>query len=387
MKIKLEFPKNFLWGSGSSANQVEGGIENCDWAEYARMGKLPSVDEFTPDHYHRFKEDFDLAKSLGHNSHRFSIEWARIEPEEGKFDLNEIEHYRKVLLALKDRGITPLVTLWHFTLPLWFSHRGGFEHQNAPAVFARYCAFVADQLKDLCEIVATINEPVVFANNGYIRGFWPPFKKNPFAFMRTVKNLIRGHNLAYTEIKKLAPHLNVGVVKDNIHFTSNKNPFNIILKKFCHWFWNHYFLDRTHKKCDHIGLNYYFHTHFGPSLGFPKNDMGWNIDAEGIYHMLVDLKRYNLPLYVTEAGIPDRTDEKRGGYIKQLVNWTHRAIVDGADIRGFMYWSLTDNYELAHGYTQEFGLIHIDHATRARIIRPSALVYKTICESNALTIE
>ncbi|NCO62077.1 glycoside hydrolase family 1 protein, partial [Candidatus Kaiserbacteria bacterium] len=155
------------------------GINNCDWAKAAREGRVPVCGQAC-DHYHRYEEDFDIAKSLGHNVHRFSLEWARIEPEEGKFNLEEIEHYRQVLSALKARGLTPIVTLWHFTLPLWFFESGGFERKDAPEIFARYARFIAQQLGSELGVVSTINEPIVFAGLGWLKGNWPPFKQHPF---------------------------------------------------------------------------------------------------------------------------------------------------------------------------------------------------------------
>ena len=170
------FPKNFYWGAATASYQVEGGILNTDWAKAASEGRVPPCDRAC-DHYHRFESDFDIAKSLGHNGHRFSVEWARIEPEKGKFNQEEIEHYRQVLLALKERGITPFITIWHFTLPLWFSESGGFERKDAPEVFARYAAYVVSQLSDLCQFYSTMNEPNVVGSNGWLRGSWPPFKR------------------------------------------------------------------------------------------------------------------------------------------------------------------------------------------------------------------
>lgn len=394
MKIKLEFPKNFLWGSATASYQVEGGIYNNDWAQAAdTTGKVPHAGEST-DHYNRYKADFDLAKSLGHNAHRISIEWSRIEPEEGKFNLAEIEHYKKVIRALKARGLTPLVTLWHFTSPIWFNDKGGFYQKDAPKIFARYCAFVVSALRNEIAddvFVATMNEPIVWSQNAWFSGNWPPFKKTVWAFLRVVKNLMRSHNAAYDEIKKATPQVNVGLVKNNMHFTADWKPWNKIAAWFMRWFWNHRFLKATYKKCDHIGLNYYFHTHFykpfGMPLGTPKNDMGWNLDPAGLYYVLMELRQYNKPVYVTEAGLADRNDTYRTEYIRGLVQSSHRAIVDGLDLRGFMYWSLLDNFEWAHGYDQEFGLVHVNRKTQERIVRPSALVYKTICESNTLTLE
>ena len=157
-KQSMLFPEGFYWGASTASYQVEGGIENTQWAAAARAGKVPTAGKLA-NHYELYEKDFDLALDLGHNAHRFSVEWARIEPEEGKFDHEAIEHYRDVLKALRARDIEPFVTLWHFTTPEWFEAKGGFESKEAPELFARYCAFVVGELSDLCTHFSTINEP------------------------------------------------------------------------------------------------------------------------------------------------------------------------------------------------------------------------------------
>lgn len=403
-----KFPKNFYWGAATASYQVEGGIENTDWAEAARGGRVPACG-IACDHYHRYEVDFDIAKSLGHNAHRFSVEWARIEPEEGKFNEEAIVHYRKVLEALHARGIKPYITLWHFTLPLWFSKKGGFEQVNAPDVFARYCAYVASRLGDLCSDFSTMNEPNVFGSNGWLRGSWPPFKRFTLTdfvsitnsgrtyeaqsqkgflpltlYFRVMNNLAQAHNLAYDAIKKSVPNAEVSVVKHIILFHSNWNPFNILIAKIANYFWTYRFMHRVHKKCDSIGLNYYFHKKFGDRKKYVKTDMDWDIYPEGLEDALMMLARYKKPLFVSESGLADEADIYRADYITRQVQATWRAIQRGADVRGHMYWSLLDNYEWALGFEKRFGLVEINYQTLGRKIRPSALVYKEICEKNAV---
>lgn len=405
---KKQFPEGFYWGAGSSAHQVEGGIENCDWAEAAREERLPPAGRAC-DHYHKYEEDFDIAKELSHTAHRFSIEWARIEPEEGKFDQNEIEHYRKVLQALKDRNITPFVTIWHFTLPLWFSRSGGFERPDSPEIFARYATFVVKELGNLCDHFSTINEPNVFASNGWLRGTWPPFKRfkltelvsitnsgktyetspdkgfKPIClYFSVMKNLANAHNAAYEAIKKVSPDTEVSVVKHVIVFDSNWNPFNKIKAWFANFIWTRIFMVRTYKQCDSIGLNYYFYTKFGDKSEWKKTDMDWNYAPERIYDAIMMLKRYHKPLFISEAGIADDDDSDRAEYIKKQVAATWQAMQDGADVRGHLYWSFMDNYELALGFEKRFGLVEIDYETLERKIRPSAYVYKKIIEDNGI---
>lgn len=403
-----KFPEGFYWGAATASYQVEGGIENCDWAEAAREGKVP-VCGGACDHYNRYEADFDLAKELGHNCHRISIEWARIEPEEGKFDEREIGHYLAVLAALRARHIKPFITMWHFTLPQWFVEKGGFENPEAPEIFARYCGYVAKKLGNDCRHFSTMNEPLVFASNGWRRGTWPPFKawplmehamqsvpgarpllekrtafRNVNLYFKVAKNLARAHNAAYDAIKAAAFGAEVGVVHQVILFHANGNPINKLLAAFMNWHWTHQFIGRIVHKTDSIGVNYYLHKKFGDTRTYEKTDMNWDVFPEGLFGALLMLKRYQKPLWVSEAGVADAKDAIRADYITRLVRAMHAAIARGADVRGFMYWSLLDNYEWAQGFEKRFGLIEIDYDTLERRVRPSAHVYKEIIERNGL---
>jgi beta-glucosidase len=381
MSERRQFPRGFLWGAATASFQVEGGIENCDWAQAAREGKVPACGRAC-DHYNRFREDLDIAQSLGHTAHRFSIEWARIEPEEGKFDAAAIEHYREVLRAVRERGMEPLITLWHFTLPLWFSHSGGWERNDAPHVFARYCAHVVQELGDLATNYATMNEPMVYAGMGYVRGRWPPFcRPGAVRYLHVVWNLIDGHKRAYRAIKYVRPNAEVGIVKHTITFTA-VGRFNAVRALVANFFWTHLFMRQVAAYCDWIGCNYYQRKIYGDTRELHKTDMGWNIDPEGIHDALRLLSRYGKPIYVAEAGCADASDHFRADYIRDTVRGIHQALEDGVDVRGFCYWSLLDNYEWAHGFDKRFGLVEINYDTLERRIRPSAYVYKEICESN-----
>lgn len=402
--MKRDFPDNFYWGAATASYQVEGGIDNCDWAEAARQGRVP-VCGVACDHYNRFEADFDIAKELGHTAHRLSVEWARIEPEEGKFDMEEIEHYRQVLQALKDRNIKPFVTIWHFTLPQWFAESGSFERADSPEIFARYAQFVVAELGGLCGHFSTMNEPNVFGSNGWLRGSWPPFKrfsatdlvsitnsgnnfedradkgfKNLFLYRTVMKNLARSHNVAYKAIKQVSPETEVSVVKHVIVFAANWNPFNKFKAVIANYAWTRVFMDRTHRYCDSIGLNYYFYTKFGDRRTWKKTDMDWNFAPEHIHDALMMLAKYKKPLFVSEGGLADHDDSDRAEYITKQIEGTKRAISDGADVRGHLYWSLMDNYEWALGCEKQFGLIKINYDTLEREIRPSAWVYKELIE-------
>ncbi|MFA7315926.1 MAG: glycoside hydrolase family 1 protein [Candidatus Paceibacterota bacterium] len=380
MEINNIFPKGFLWGSATASYQVEGGIENCDWALEAKNGRVPKCG-IACDHYNNYKKDFDLIESLHQNAHRMSIEWARIEPKEGEFSDEAIAHYREVISDLKRRGIYVSLTIWHFTLPIWFYEKGGFEKEENIIYFVRYAKKVIEQFKDIACDFSSINEPMVYASNGYMRGFWPPFRKNIFVLLRVISNIATAHNELYAWKKIAFPDVILGIAKNNVSFEGN----GWITKKiarFLWWFRNDRFLLMIKGNVDFIGLNYYFHTIIGSKSKGPFSDFGWEIYPKGIYDLLIDLKKYNVPLFVTENGIADERDEKRGDFISQHIEWVHKAIKDGANVKGYYHWSLMDNFEWAEGFGKRFGLIEINYDTMERNIRPSAMVYKFICEHN-----
>lgn len=399
------FPDEFYWGASTAAYQVEGGNENTDWARAARAGRVPPCG-VAADHYRRFEEDFDLARALGHNAHRFSIEWARIEPEEGRFDEAQIAHYRAVLRALHARGITPFITLWHFTLPEWFAAKGGFEHSDAPELFARYVQFVVSALGDECTHFDTMNEPMVYASLGWLKGMWPPFVRLPALdrfkevtvsgeleraaptvtwrsvprYLRVVQQLKRAHRRAYRAAKAVCPQAQVGLVKHTVVFTARGGVVNRIRAAVANYYWTHWFMRSVYRACDTIGLNYYHSVTYGDTSTYEKSDMGWDMRPADIYRALHLLARYQRPLYVTEAGLADADDSHRDWYIREQVSGVARALADGVDVRAHMYWSLLDNYEWAFGFTKRFGLVEVDFNTQARTVRPSAHAYRDIIQ-------
>lgn len=409
MKQELKkFPDGFYWGAATASYQVEGYNENCDWALAARTGKVPPAGRLA-DHYHRYEEDFDIAKKLAHNAHRFSIEWGRIEPREGVFDADEIEHYRNVLRALHERGITPFITLWHFTLPVWLSHTGGFERRDIPDIFARYCHYVVKELGDLCQFYSTINEPNVYATHAYLYGAWPPFKRASilwkkigkedgtsertgsvasvmhfFTYRKVVNNLAAAHNAAYDAIKTANKDAVVSVVKHVHHFDHDHKLLNRFKAWLMTYFQTYSFMNKVRHKLDMIGLNYYRHTKYGDLQNYLQTDMGWNIHPMGIYGALKILHRYDLPIIIAEAGVADKKDVLRAHYIKLQVEGVYKALEEGVDVRGHMYWSLMDNYEWALGVEKCFGLVEINYQTLKRTIRPSAHYYKKIIQKNAI---
>jgi beta-glucosidase len=413
----LKFPEKFYWGAATSSHQVEGNNRN-DWREwekqnaqrlakesaekFSHLKNWPTIQQQAQnsnnyisgsacDHYNRYEEDFNIAQQLGHNVHRFSIEWSRIEPSEGKFDEKEIEHYRQVILALRERGIEPFVTLWHWTLPVWLAEKGGIQNTSFPTFFERYTETIVKALGTDVKFWITLNEPDVVASHAYLKGVWPPQKKNPFIYYRVLKHLVAAHKLAYQTIKTHDPNAQIGIAKHQIAFqVASKTLINNILKTIGHFFWNQWFLNHIKNHQDFIGLNHYNRNVI--NNGFYKNpnkqftDFGWEFYPEAIYQTLIELKSYKKPIYVTENGIADARDNLREEFIKKSLAAVHRAIQDGVDVRGYFYWSLLDNFEWDKGYWPRFGLVEVDYSTQKRTIRPSALEYARIAKSNSLEI-
>lgn len=414
----LQFPKDFLWGAATSSHQVEGHQNNnwTDWerahaAELARGSKkafdTPAVHWYRVkaeamaienyisgrgvDHFNRYEQDFDIARNLHHNAHRFSLEWSRIEPERGVFDLRAIDHYRRVIAALHRRGIEPLVTLWHFSLPKWVEARGGFTNPATIADFERYAERMAQEFGHDVHYWCTINEPEVFASFSYWLGCWPPQKKSARAALRAYTSILpRAHIRAYKAIKKHFPKAQVSISKNMMWYTADGRLLAQPLAKLQNWFGNYYFLDQIKSYQDYIGLNYYFKfslhgMHWRISEQNPS-DMGWGLHPEGLDVLLRMLgQRYTTkPIIITECGLADGQDESRAWYIKELLRSIHAAMRAGVDVRGFMYWALLDNFEWDKGYWPKFGLVSVDRKTMRRTVRASAKVYADIIKSGGL---
>jgi len=341
------------------------------------------------DHYNRYERDFDIAKSLGHNAHRFSIEWSRIEPREGKFDKKEIEHYRKVIAALKKRNIEPLVTLWHWTNPLWFVEKGGWTNRKAAHYFSRYVAKVVNELGADVKYWITINEPIVYASHGYLKGDWPPQKKSPRLYFRVIRHLESAHRHAANAIKIIDHNSLVGISKHNIFFDNEKGSFNHFLRGIVDWWWNYHFLNNIKKHIDFIGLNNYLRTRvrygFDNNSGENISDVDWELYPESAYQTLKGLKRYKKPVIITENGLADARDNKRAEYIQDVLMYIHKAIQEGVDVRGYLHWSLLDNFEWDKGFWPRFGLVEIDYKNGLkRKVRGSAKEYAKIIKNNSL---
>jgi len=393
-----KFPDNFYFGAATSSHQVEGKCVN-DWSEWEKNNAERLAEEsvkysnlsswrlikyaagspenyisgIAADHYSRFIEDFDIAKKIGINAYRFSIEWSRVEPEKGVWDMDQFNHYLKMVAALRERKIEPFVTIWHWTLPLWLSEMGGISHPEFPELFAKFAAKIAKEFSGKVKFFITINEPEIYSLNGYFRGIWPPCKKGIFSYIFAMKSLIKSHNLAYDEIKKTIPDSIIGTACNMTYFEPGNGVLNKIAALLSDRFWNRYFIDHVKTKIDYIGVNYYFHNRI--NYGFNKNenisvsDLGWELYPQGIEQVLNRVAAYRLPVYITENGLADASDEKRAWFIEVSMRSIMKAIENNIDVRGYFHWSLIDNFEWDKGFWPCFGLISVDRRNLSRKIR------------------
>lgn len=403
---KLEFPKGFLWGASTSSHQVEGGTHN-QWSEWeasparlaalereglvAKHGRENFISGTAADHFHRYREDFRLARELGHNATRISIEWSRVEPDEGRFDDEAIAHYRDVIAEIRRNGMEPFVTLWHWTVPVWFAEKGAFEKARNIPYFIRFAERMAAALPEV-RFWITLNEPEIYSGWSYALGLWPPQKKNVFSAVGVHRNLIRAHRAAYPAIKKILPDAQVGVAKPLTWFEAWRGRlWNRLMKAFADRTWNLYFLEHIRDMQDFVGVNHYSHNRidgwFNRNGNERVSDLGWELYPEAIYHVLMMAKRYGKPIYITENGLADAADAERPWFLRESLRSVHRAIADGADVRGYLHWSLLDNFEWAYGFWPRFGLVAVNYATQARSPRPSASLYGKICGENGFDAE
>lgn len=401
-KIKLKFPNGFLWGAATAAHQIEGNNKNSDWWAWEHslkreiqlkiQGKNP-VDYYSGiacDSYNRFGEDFSLAKQLNHNATRLSIEWSRIEPKEGEFDQKELDHYEKVLQTAKSYGLVTFVTLHHFTNPKWFADIGGFVKKDNTHFFVRYAALVIKRLDQYVDFWISINEPEGYAAGSFLAGVWPPQKKNIFTAFKVARNLISSHK-QLAKIIKTTTKKPFGMAYDIVDLMPTSHLSRLLAKWFYDRF-NKFVFYQTVDFCDFIGVNYYFHHHLGlfgkrseSKSRHKVSDIGWGIHPEGIERVLLHLKKFKKPIYITENGVADAKDKIRESFIKDHLSYVHKAIQKGADIRGYLHWSLLDNFEWEKGFGPRFGLIEVDYEDLCRRrIRHSALKYAEICKNNSM---
>lgn len=404
---EYKFPKDFLWGTATSGHQIEGDNKNSDWwawehrnkkrdgliIKLAKKSKFPLEPSLKAcDSYQRYEEDFDLAVKLNNNAIRIGVEWSRLEPKPEQFDEKEFDHYKKVLKAAKDRGLKTFVTLHHFTSPNWFIKKGGWAKCSSVKLFSRYSKRCAEEFGDLIDVYLTINEPQVYTMMSYMFGMWSPQKIAPIRTLLVQIHMMRSHNQAYKKIKEVGDYT-VGLVKNIARYDKSpqsKNPLDWLFAHLLNFLSNDFFIRPIKKQLDVLGLNFYFTSHV-KNLN-PRNnpndvvsDLGWWLETYGLNKILLDIKKYGIPIYITENGLADAKDKYRTGYMNKVLWQCADAIEKGVPLKGYFHWSLLDNYEWAEGFWPRFGLVEIDHENNLqRKPRPSFYEYAKICESGTI---
>lgn len=419
----FQFPRGFMWGTATASHQVEGNNTNNNWAKWeSEPGHIIEGQKsgLACDWWGgRWKEDFERARDTGQNAHRFSIEWSRIQPAPDRWDDNALDKYFEMVRWLYRNNMTPLVTLHHFTDPLWLDEQGGWENDETPALFARFARRVVTRLKDYVNLWVTINEPNVYIFSGWISGEFPPGKHSLGDAAKVAVNLVKGHAAAYKVIHELQPQAQVGVATNyrslspartwllldqtplkiqnqlfNRAFNDclTSGSLNLVLK-------NVKIPEAAHTQ-DFIGLNYYtrdlvvfdlrhystlFGRHFFPE-GAELSPSGFIANVpEGMWDGLKWAHGYNLPIVITENGVEDHTDELRPRYTVQHIQQIWRAVNFNWRVKGYFHWSLVDNFEWERGWTQRFGLWGLNTETQERIRRKSVDVYERICRENGIS--
>ena len=402
-----EFPHDFLWGASTSAHQVEGNTHNQwtvwelehakslaaqaeyhykdldNWDDIKAQAKNPDnyVSGSASDHYARYKEDIELAHSLHMNALRFSVEWSRIEPNMGSWDSQAIAHYREYVSKLKKQGIEPVLTLFHFTVPVWFSEMGGFEKRSNSKYFIRFAEKILTELGGDIRYVITINEPEVYAFESYHLGHWPPGAQSKRAALTVLRNLISVHNQTAKMIHSLHSRYKVSIAKNSNYFYPGDDAvLSVKSAQAMQYGQDDYVLKRVVKQCDFLAVNYYFsHRVYGYRTHNPNeyvSDMGWDMAPADLEFVLERLSRkYKLPIIITENGCADSSDAKRQWWLKETFGAMQRALKQGVELQGYLHWSLLDNFEWDKGKWPRFGLLAVDYTTQERTVRRSARRY------------
>lgn len=402
--------EDFILGVATASTQIEGGDTNNSWYEWTKNGDK-TRDKSTPlranRHYLNYKDDILRMKNMGIETYRFSLEWSRIEVEEGKFSSSAMEHYRSEIKLLLDNGIKPLVTMHHFSNPLWFEAKGGFVKKKNNRYFAEYVSYVVDNLKDLVHEYCTINEPNIYAMNCYLFGEWVNEEKSFIKSIKVLKNMARCHISAYKIIHEKDVDAKVGFANHIVYFTPKRR--NNLIDKFCTHIFDQCFNMAIEKAMgfgkftfplglislkkgvfyDYIGINYYTSNEvkgfsYSPGPNFSRNDLGWAIDPVGIRKVCERLfNLFNKEIYITENGTCDKKDKFRSKYIydhlKELSKLSY--------VKRYYYWTFYDNFEWKEGESACFGLIEYNYETEDKIPRLSSLFYQDIIKNKEVNLE
>jgi len=404
---------SFLWGVATSAFQLEG----SPYADWSTWDGILNANPKITNHYELYKEDIKLIKNLGVNAYRFSIEWSRIQPNEDSWNRDVVKHYQKIILLLLENNITPMITIHHFTHPVWFITKYPWHKKKSIEKFTQYVERLIDSIDGVSYWI-TFNEPYLLILGGYIEGCIPPGYKDLNLALRALKNIFTCHGIVYDMLHKKNKNSMVSIAHNMAVFAPwvRFNPLDRVLTKIAKRFYNHSVIDGfmdgkirlplpfrkeieievpIKEKLDFFGINYYTRVHmrFNPFKklfvefrhrdidGHGLTDMGWEIYPRGLKKVLQYASRLNVPLIITENGIATNDDSKKIKYIKAHVDIIESAISEGIDVRGYFYWSLIDNYEWLRGLDARFGLYKVDFRTYRRIPTKAASFYSYIIKS------
>ncbi len=387
----ISFPDGFQWGTATAAHQIEGGNVNNDWWEFEHDPTSGCVDRSGDacDSFHRYPEDIALVAALGLTFYRFSLEWSRIEPEEGEFSRSALDHYRRMLATCREHDLVPMVTYHHFTHPRWLAAAGTWEAPQAVDRFARYCERVTGHLGDLIGMAGTLNEPNVVATMGWRFGIFPPQVRDRDRRANVNDALVAAHRAAVEAIRSGPGEFPVGLTLSMTDFQTLpggeewveriRRPSEDV------------YLEATGGD-DFIGVQTYTRSRvgpdgsLGPEPGIPTTQMGYEFYPEALEGTIrrAWLKTGGLPVLVTENGIGTDDDETRIEYVTRALAGVRRCLDDGIDVRGYFYWSLLDNFEWVLGYGPTFGLVEVDRQTFERRAKPSAAWLGGVAKSNGL---
>lgn len=419
------FPRGFLWGTATAAYQVEGNTTNSSWYAWEQQpGRIYQGQKsgLACDWWNgRWREDFDRAAEAGQNAHRFSIEWSRIQPAPDRWDEAALDHYLEMLRGLSERGMTPLVTLHHFSDPLWLTELGGWENEAAVDYFAAFVRKAVEALKDYVSLWITLNEPNVYVANGYLMGVFPPGKQDLGAMIKVMTNLVRGHAAAYRQIHALQPTARVGVANMYRGVLPARNwlPLDRLVAGVQSRFFNEFFpralqdgilrfpawtrkLPEAKGTQDFIGVNYYTQELSAFSLlkagelfgrryyrpAAPLSETRFIAhEPQGMFTALKWALQFKAPIIVTENGVDDSQDALRPRYLVEHLHQVWKAVNFNFPIKGYFHWTLVDNFEWERGWSQRFGLWELDVQSGARRKRPSADLYAEICRENGISSE
>ncbi|HZU79673.1 MAG TPA: family 1 glycosylhydrolase [Acidimicrobiales bacterium] len=389
----ISFPDGFLWGTATAAHQVEGGNVNNDWWQFEHQAGTPCVESSGDacDSWHRWPEDLDLLASLGFGLYRFSLEWSRIEPAPGEWSQVALDHYRAMCEGCLARGLVPAVTFHHFTSPLWFAERGGWEADEAPERFAAFCAEAVARLGDVIGFACTLNEPNIVALMGYEYGIFPPGATDGGRRLAVNDAFCRAHRLAVEALRAGPGSFPVGL-------TLSMNDYQAVdggeaTRDALRRDMEDVYLQATGGD-DFVGVQTYSRVRvapsgmLGPEPGVPVTQMGyefWPDALEATIRRATEVSG-GVPVLVTENGIGTDDDTQRIAYVTEALKGVRRCMDDGIDVRGYVYWSLLDNFEWVLGYGPTFGLVAVDRATFERRPKPSAAWLGDVARSGALEL-